>query len=211
MRIDIYFATNRLSISTTSLGGYEIAPDPECGIDRSKLLILFVKHHTVTLLVNSDEEARAVYDTFLKQFTPVLAAGGVVQRMDRSILMIFRNGRWDLPKGHWEEGETIEECAVREVMEESGVSGLKVKGEICKTLNAYYLRGVWELKETHWYAMQSSHTAPLTPQADEGIELAEWLSFNEIKRSVSDSYPTIIEVLRGFYSNENLCETNLTL
>lgn len=66
--------------------------------------------------------------------------------------MIYRNGRWDLPKGHWERGETIEACALREVREETGVAA-SIRRHLCDTLHCYQLRGEWEMKRTHWFEM----------------------------------------------------------
>jgi len=52
------------------------------------------------------------------------SAGGVVVR-DGSVLLIATAGgaRWQLPKGRIEPGESSEEAAVREVREETGVTG----------------------------------------------------------------------------------------
>ncbi len=202
MREDIYFATNRLTISNEESGGRTITPNAECGIERAELLELFKRNHHITLLAADEAEAERVLRAFAAQFSYVVAAGGVVEREDGRILMIFRNGRWDLPKGHWEEGESIEECAVREVEEESGVGGITLGKEVARTLHAYYLHGRWELKRTHWYAMSSSHSSPLYPQTEEGIERAEWLSREEVAKSLTGSFPTIVDVMRNFYSSK---------
>ena len=42
------------------------------------------------------------------------------------LLMIFRRGKWDLPKGKLDKGETFERCAVREIEEETGFRNLKL-------------------------------------------------------------------------------------
>ncbi len=196
MDIDIYFATDRLTItSTRDLGGYELTPTPTTAIDRTELLELFRSHKWVVLTTTSDADSLAVFDNFASQFTAVTAAGGVVERDDDRILMIHRNGRWDLPKGHWEDGETIEECAIREVEEESGVSGISLVAKICSTLHAYYMNGRWELKRTEWYSMRSDDHTPLTPQTEEGIERAEWLTEYEVELAVEGSFPTIRDVI----------------
>ena len=69
----------------------------------------------------------------------VEAAGGLVFNKDGGILMIFRNGKWDLPKGKLEIGESVEECAIREVQEECGVSGLIIENKIKDTYHTYIL------------------------------------------------------------------------
>lgn len=200
MQYDIYFATNRLSITASPEGGFIILPDAECTIRRATLLSLFERHSWVTIHAPNDESCEELFAAFAAQFTMVTAAGGIVQRHDEAILMIYRNRRWDLPKGHWEEGETIEECAVREVEEECGISQITLHEPICQTLHSYYMHGRWELKRTHWYAMQSNDPTPLTPQTEEGIERAEWLTPDQVQHSTQGSFPTIKDVLRHYYS-----------
>lgn len=83
--------------------------------------------------------------------------------------MIHRNGRWDLPKGHLECGERIEECAAREVCEETGVAAEVVR-PLCETLHAYYFPKTarWELKRTRWYELYTPACAVLTPRPKRG-------------------------------------------
>ncbi len=193
--IDIYFSSKRLSISAEPTEGYEIAPRPEVGIKRSDLLELFERNRWVTLRVTNEAEEQDTFDMFASQFLYVVAAGGVVSRSDGRVLMIYRNRRWDLPKGHWEEGESIEECAIREVEEECGLCDITLGKELCQTIHSYFLRDKWEIKRTYWYSMQSDSTLPLTPQQEEGIERAEWLSAKEIDRAIERSFPTIKSVI----------------
>lgn len=126
---------------------------------------------------------------------PVRAAGGVVVDGEGRALMIHRNGRWDLPKGHIEAGECPEQAALREVFEETGV-----RAEIVKFLRAtrhtYLLRGTRELKTTRWFEMRALSTAT-TPQKEEGIDRAEWLTPREIDALLPGSYRTIRRVFRA--------------
>ena len=107
-------------------------------------------------------------------------------------LMIHRNGRWDLPKGHLECGERIEECAAREVEEETGVAARVVR-PLCETLHAYYFPKTarWELKRTHWYELHAPGCAGLTPQTEEGIDSAVWCAPREVADNLRDAFPTI--------------------
>lgn len=194
MSIDIFFATHRFTISSEPTADYTITPQGEYGITRAELQELLHHHPAITLLTPEGREEE-YYTAFARQYLNVVAAGGVVVRPDGKTLMILRNKRWDLPKGHWEEGETIEECAIREVEEETGVRVASLGAKICTTLHGYYLRDKWELKSTHWYRMTSDGEDTLTPQQEEGIEKAAWLTSEEIDHATKDSFQTIRHVM----------------
>lgn len=196
--LEIFFTTKCLAISSTPpREGYTIDADPTVGISREQLLPLLDRHRRVTLLC---QDEAACFEAFASCYTKVEAAGGLVKNTKSEYLMIHRNGRYDLPKGHWEEGETIEECAVREVEEETGVSGIILSGKICETLHAYYMFGRWEVKRTHWYSMSSDFSAPLTPQQEEGIEAVEWCSEPKLKENLKGSFPTIQRVVAEYFA-----------
>lgn len=129
---------------------------------------------------------------FAAEFALIEAAGGVVVNDCGQWLMIRRNGRWDLPKGHLECGERIEECAAREIEEETGVRAGVVR-PLCDTLHAYYFPKTerWELKRTHWYELHTASCARLVPQAEEGIEQVVWCTPAEVTRNLRDAFPTI--------------------
>ena len=85
------------------------------------------------------------FEELASRFKRVPAAGGIVADSDDEVVMIRRNDRWDLPKGHIEAGESPEACAVREVGEETGADGAKIAAFLCNTIHAYDVYGVWEL------------------------------------------------------------------
>lgn len=159
--------------------------------------------HTKELLIISENEESA-FAHFCLDFVPITAAGGVVRdgSQDRT-LMIFRNGRWDLPKGKLELGESVAECAVREVMEETGIDGIKTVGEPFVTKHIYNIYGRWELKTTHWYRMIYDETQDrrddkkFIPQEIEGITCCEWLSEAKVAILTHGSYATIREVIKN--------------
>ena len=91
------------------------------------------------------------YKSFCSQFKEVNAAGGLVSNRRGDVLLISRNGMWDLPKGHQEEGEDIRTTALREVQEETGVGQLELGELICVTDHCYLRGGTWHLKHTWWY------------------------------------------------------------
>lgn len=134
---------------------------------------------------------------------PVTAAGGVVFKgndtSDPFVLLIFRRGVWDLPKGKLEEGETIKECSVREVAEEVGISVLpEIVFKLPETYHEYEQGGIHYGKTTHWFGMQFSDDVELTfePQTEEDIQKVRWISLNKARTLVG--YENLSEVLKAF-------------
>ena len=128
-------------------------------------------------------------------FTVIRAGGGVVYNEHGNILMIFRRGKWDLPKGKLDEGETIDECALREVQEETGIQQLTLGSELCETWHLYTEKGKNIVKYTTWYRMTSTDNDPLTPQVEEDIKEARWVNTKELKPFVDNTYKAIKDVL----------------
>jgi 8-oxo-dGTP pyrophosphatase MutT (NUDIX family) len=130
----------------------------------------------------------------------IIAAGGLVQNSKGEILLIYRRGFWDLPKGKLDAGESIPDCAIREVQEETGLKSIELGPFICTTTHAYYDK--WLSKEvekqTHWYAMLSLANETLVPQTEEDIEKIEWVPVNELPQYLLQTYPTIRTVFEAF-------------
>lgn len=141
---------------------------------------------------------------FKKQFKLIKAAGGLVEAPDRTLLFIYRNGFWDLPKGKVEENENLITAARREVEEECGVNELCIENKLLETYHFYLQDGSYLLKETHWYKMHVPVKQKLTPQIEEGITKAEWLSKENISNILDRTYENIRMVLNWNY------ETNLS-
>ncbi|WP_395056328.1 NUDIX hydrolase [Flavobacterium sp.] len=128
----------------------------------------------------------------LKAKIPVnKAGGGLVYNKKGAVLFIFRNGKWDLPKGGIEKGELIEDTAIREVEEETGVTGLTITGKLQKTYHIFKRNGRYKLKVTHWYEMKTDFEGTPTGQIEEGIEKVAWLNPDEIKDALKNSYENI--------------------
>ncbi|MFM6999219.1 MAG: NUDIX hydrolase [Bacteroidota bacterium] len=126
----------------------------------------------------------------------VTAAGGWVENSHGEVLWIHRLGRWDLPKGKLEEGEEIASCALREVEEECGLSGLKLGSKLLETVHAYAQNGTDFVKTTHWFRMKVDGRPELTPQTEEGIDSVRWMAEAEWREAAKDTYPSIQEVMR---------------
>jgi len=135
------------------------------------------------------EELHAIYE-------PVEAGGGVVMNENDAVLMIYRRGKWDLPKGKKDAGEDIAQCALREVSEETGLQQLKLKNKICETYHIYTQNRQNLLKCTTWYRMKAAGSETLVPQAEENILEARWIAESELSPIVFKSYEAIREVLQ---------------
>ena len=135
------------------------------------------------------------HEEILKKFTKKIpleiAAGGVVTNKEGKVLFIFRNNKWDLPKGKLEKGESLKEAALREVEEETGVKGLKLENHLKTTYHIFKARGRYKLKEVHWYAMKTSYDGKLKGQKSEGIAKVKWMGPKKIKKALENSYVNI--------------------
>lgn len=191
MNHTVYFADKVLVFTSVSPGEgwYVTMPAGIDGITRAKITKILESHNNVAVLT---PEPDAAFAAFAAAFTTVEAAGGVVVNDRGEWLMIRRNGRWDLPKGHLECGERIDECAAREVAEETGVSA-EVMRPLCQTLHAYYFEKTdrWELKRTHWFELHTAACDRLVPQTEEGIERVAWCSPAEVAANLGETFPTI--------------------
>lgn len=117
---------------------------------------------------------------------PVAAGGGYVIRegdTEPEVLMIHRNGCWDLPKGKLDDGESAEEGALREVREEVGIERLRLEASLGTTVHGYARGGVYWVKTTYWYRMRTDETT-FVPQTEEGIDQVEWVPWADARRRV---------------------------
>ena len=133
---------------------------------------------------------------FWKPFLIVQAAGGLVVNGKGEWLLIHRRGHWDLPKGKLDEGESLEECAVREVSEETGLQAPVLGRHLCTTYHTYEDYGHHVLKESHWYSMTVEDVPALTPQTEEDITDIAWLDGEGVRAVTDKAYPSIREVLQ---------------
>lgn len=127
---------------------------------------------------------------FSKNYRLIHAAGGIVSNEKGEILMIFRYGCWDFPKGKVEEGEDWPTAAVREVQEETGLQEIVLHEPLPNTYHTYTLQDTPILKITHWYAMSASQIS-LTPQTEEDISQAVWVPRNEVAERLEQSYASL--------------------
>ena len=131
---------------------------------------------------------------FWKHFTIIKAGGGLVENEAREILLIFRRGKWDLPKGKLDPGETIDQCALREVREETGLHAA-LGAFLLTTYHTYNDYGHEVLKESYWYRMQASASEVLVPQTIEDIHEIKWVPASGLAPYLAETFPSVRDVL----------------
>jgi ADP-ribose pyrophosphatase YjhB (NUDIX family) len=138
------------------------------------------------------------WKAFYDQFEFVQAAGGVVLNAEKQILFIFRNGKWDLPKGKVEKGESLDEGALREVTEECAIANIELVAPLCTTWHTYIQQGEPMLKATAWYIMNHLGNENPKPQAEEGITETRWFSLNNLHAVFANTYPSVVDVIQEY-------------
>ena len=149
-------------------------------------------HAGVFYHTDLEELKKAVF----KKFVPVKAGGGVVINEKGELLLIYRKGKWDLPKGKLDDGENLEDCALREVREETGLDKVEMREPLTTTWHTYHEGARFILKETHWYTMHASSAEELKPQLTEQIHEIKWVEAEELEKYFHNSFPLIEDVIK---------------
>lgn len=192
MNRTVYFATRSVTFAAEPLPADLLLRAGCEEVSRAKITKILETANTVCVVAADPD---AAFEAFAAGFARVTAAGGVVVDDRGYWLMMRRGGRWDLPKGHLEPGETLAECAAREICEETGVVA-RVERPLCETLHAYWFPPTqrWELKRTHWFRLSCGAAAPTAPQTEEGITEVVWCAPSGLGDRLRDAFPTIRRV-----------------
>jgi len=178
------------------------------GKNTKKTPLFFIKYANANSITKAlkDKTVKEVYlyhsnpdkfeKHFFRTFPLVEAAGGLVQHQDGRFLFIYRNNKWDLPKGKIEKNETLIKAAKREVSEETGVTDLEVKKPLPITYHIYNSNGKFKVKKTYWFLMKSKFNGSLLPQFEENIEMAVWKGIYEIPKLLENAYENIKIILK---------------
>ena len=140
-------------------------------------------------LIHKDKDK--LLKKFLKKLPIVVAGGGKVFNDKGDILFIYRNDKWDLPKGKIEGNESIENTAIREVTEETGVNGLEIIKPLETTYHIFKRNGKHRIKVTYWFEMKTYFEGHLYAQEAEGITKVEWLNKEQTAEALENSYANI--------------------
>jgi 8-oxo-dGTP pyrophosphatase MutT (NUDIX family) len=186
-----------------------ISPEP----DRLQKYGLFHKFHDTNELYKliSDFQAekeipsiniygpdiKFIWKIFRIYFTEVEAAGGLVRHSSGKYLFIEKNGKWDMPKGHIERGETPDNCALREVHEECGISNHSIIKPLEPSYHTYQWEGISYLKKTHWFLMNYDEEIIFSPQTEEGITRVQWLWPDDISKIKSSIWLSLNDLINS--------------
>ncbi len=164
-------------------------------------IILNNENRNNIILFHNDTDM--VFKEVCSFFRCIEAAGGVVKNSKGEVLLIHRRGFWDLPKGKIDKGETIEQAAVREVIEETGIENVRIIAPIhfrklknTATYHSYFIDDELALKVSYWFKMETDFEADLIPQLEEDIEQAIWVKESAIPDYFDTMYLSIIDVLK---------------
>jgi ADP-ribose pyrophosphatase YjhB (NUDIX family) len=163
--------------------------DPEL-LENLDFLKLLTKKKINSIGVFSNE-FEIIINVFKKKFPEIIAAGGKVINNKSEILFIYRNKKWDLPKGKAEKNENISQTALREVEEETGIKNLSIIKPLDKTYHIFKRGKTNYLKTTYWFEMKSDYNGKFKPQKKEGITRVEWIGVENLSSILPKSYANI--------------------
>jgi 8-oxo-dGTP pyrophosphatase MutT (NUDIX family) len=166
--------------------------------DTNELYGLISRFHddkTIPSLNIYGTDIKHLWKIFRIYFTEVEAAGGLVKHSTGRYLFIERRGKWDLPKGHMEKGESAEECALREVTEECGITGHEIVRPLEPSYHTYAWEGISYLKKTNWFLMNFKGEMTFTPQTEEGITKGQWLFPDEISKIKPGAWLSLTDLI----------------
>ena len=146
------------------------------------------KYKSIRLIGENQE---LLLKKFLGLLPNIVAGGGKVLNAEGKILFIFRNGKWDLPKGKAERKETIDQTALREVEEETGIRGLTITKPLEITYHIFKRNNQYFIKKTYWFEMFSDYSGDLKPQIKEGITKVKWIGPKKLKKVKTNIYANI--------------------
>lgn len=144
------------------------------------------------IFINPDTDV--LLEKVKSYFSILVAAGGLITNNEEEILLMFRRGKWDLPKGKQDEGENLETCALREVAEETGLHHVTLEHKITETLHFYTYKEKKILKHTYWYKMKFTGTELTIPQIEEDIVDIQWIKPEHLSKYLKFSYQNIADV-----------------
>ena len=190
----VFFNQKPLILSTQIIKNDDTCPLFYIKFSVADKIISALKKKSISSVILYHPKKEKLDMHFNKLFPIIEAAGGLVTNELNEYLFIYRNNKWDLPKGRIRKNEVIVDAAIREVEEETSVKDLIIKKQLPVTYHIFKRKHKYKLKKTYWYLMKTSYDGQLVPQLDEGINKALWKNRNEIDSLMKNAYKNI-EVL----------------
>lgn len=162
----------------------------------SRILKYFYSTNDIRRAIIISEDAAETFKFFSFHFMSIVAAGGFVTNEKGEFLLIYRHGKWDLPKGKAEKGEIPGETAIREVQEECGIQNLTIKAPLGETYHTYKLNGIPSMKKTFWFLMRFSGNEQPQPQLEEDIQEVKWVKPTAVDQYLDNTYASLIDVIQ---------------
>jgi len=158
----------------------------------------FMADDNASDLIVTGMPPKKLYRLFKNHFKFVKAGGGLVRNPAGEYLFIRRLNKWDLPKGALKKRESPEEGAMREVIEETGITGLKIEKKLPNTRHVYVIDGIKHMKKTYWFLMTAPEKQELIPQTEEDITEVVWLEREKSVVALKESYRSLHDILKPF-------------
>ena len=195
----VFFNQKPILLTTDIIPPKEDSPFFYVKFTNKKFIVQMLKSKKVKMLYLYHSKEDKLWYYFLNMFKLVEAAGGLVRNLETNhYLFIFRNKKWDLPKGRINKNEEVKNAAIREVEEETGVENLSIIKPLNTTYHIFKKNRKYRLKKTFWYLMETDYTGELTPEKKEGIEKANWIDKKLIASLKSRMYQNINLVISDY-------------
>tara|TARA_B100001057_G_scaffold168138_1_gene168877 strand:+ start:1241 stop:1852 length:612 start_codon:yes stop_codon:yes gene_type:complete len=195
----VFFNQKPIVLTTEIILPREDSPLFYVKFTNKKFIAKVLKSKKVKMLYLYHSKEEKLWYYFLNMFKLIEAAGGLVKNLKTNhFLFIFRNKKWDLPKGRINKNEAVKNAAIREVEEETGVENLSIIKSLETTYHIFKKNRKYRLKKTFWYLMNTDYVGKLTPETKEGIEEAIWIDKNSIDSLKSKMYQNINLVISNY-------------
>ena len=197
----VFFNQKFILLTTDIISPKEDSPFFYVKFTNKKFVVQMLKSKKVKMLYLYHSKEDKLWYYFLNMFKLIEAAGGLVRNLKTNhFLFIFRNKKWDLPKGRINKNEEVQKAAIREVEEETGVENLSITKPLNTTFHIFKRNRKYRLKKTFWYLMETDYDGELTPEIKEGIEKAIWIDKKLIVPLKSEMYQNINLIISKYFN-----------
>ena len=196
----VFFNQKPLVLTTDIVSPKEDSPLFYIKYTNKKFIIRALKSKKIKMLYLYHSKEDNLWYYFFDMFKLIEAAGGLVRNLEtNNYLFIFRNKRWDLPKGRINKNEAVKDAAIREVEEETGVENLSIIKPLNATYHIFKKNRKYRLKKTFWYLMETNYNDKLIPETKEGIDKAIWVDKNSITSLKKNMYQNINTIISNYF------------